>query len=379
MVQKKDKSTNVNLIEANAIKIKNGLKPVDSKDIKITVNNDDLASNLMKKSGVNSKFICYSENNSFLCTLTGHGISVTKNGQEVYSQTLKNGMEHISDVVYCKGSYYIYNDTPGRILRKTEDETEPTIWWDRSRIKYFYNYNCVIRAMEASKNQSAIAINANKSELIVIEIKDDGAAGREIIIQNRTGSRIMCHEPFEGNKILTVNEIGLMVVYEVDLEQYQEYREIDKYYIELISFREENWFFFSFCEFSERVAVLIRNFDSSSRASRIQVYDMKKENSVRKMELKAEVDLWGEGLRYFFSICVSQYVGDKLLIFGYSEKSQKLLAYFFDTETNELTEKVVSSGDFEDRMCYKLQRLGNEVYGLLGDGKIVKINASLLN
>ena len=295
-----------------------------------------------------------------------------KEGQEIYSKTLKNKLKNLFEVVFCKGSYYIHSHR--RILRKTEDSSEPTVWWDKKKISDFDYRNKNIRA---TRDQSAIIINVNDTRLVVVEVKDDGTAGREIIIKNETSSRISCHEALSETRILTVNQKGLIVIYEVDFKNYSGSKEIARHQIKVNPERNENCFYLSVCDRSKRVAVLIMKHGYCVKASRIQMYELNTKGDSgeeEKIELKAEIDIGSKDLECYYSICISQYIGDKLVIFGYSYKNTSVHTYYYDISSAELIERESKSLFAEHNKCYKLQRYGNQVYGILWGGKIVKIN-----
>ena len=341
-------------------------------EVKIEINNDEVASELMTKARKYATFMCYSGKNSFLSTLNHHGLSLRKNGQLIYSKIYQDNMKYLYGVVTCKGSYYIYNYKPGRILRKAEDGSDPTVWWDKKKISTFGAGNKIIRA---TPDQSAVVINVNETELVVVEVKDDGSLGREVIIENNTGCRIESHEPLVDNRILTVNKEGLVIIYEVDLQDFSGYKEVERLQIKLKSERQENCFYLSVCEKSERMVVLVR-YNGSSEASRMQVYSLRGKDGEKKLKYRTELDLWGRGLSSYYSICMSRYVGDKVFVCGNTYSNTMAHTYCYNLKSNELTETESKSLGGGNRYCDKLQRAGDEVYGLLQGGKILKFKFS---
>ena len=385
-VAKRDKAIMVDQIHLSLIKqLKKPkfLEKVDLKDIQIQIQDNEVASDFMSQSTGNFVFISYSKENSFLATSDGEGLSLIKEGQDVYSkQFLEGSMNYLMEIVSCKGSYFLYNYNPGRILRKNQNESDPTVWWEKKKIEKFDHYNKIIRTIP---DDSGVVINVSDTELFVVEVKDDGTPGREVVIKNETGRKINCHEPLADSRILTVNRNGLIVVYQIDLDEFGGYEEVERLQIELKAERKENCFFMSICEKSERAAILIWNKNSSHKASRIRLYDLTNKYGEKNLEFKTELDLWERELTYFCSICFSHYIGDKLMIFGFSKDSDKnskrnlVHTFYYDVSKNELDHKESKDLGGEGKNCWKLQRFGDYVYGIQRGGKIIKCQASLYN
>ena len=182
---KRDKSvmtTPLGLDATRAMDTLSNQESIDIEKIQIDVQDNDYANNLLARHNENFTFIAYNNQESFLTTLYGKGIALKKDGEMVYSMQFENDMRYILDVACCKGNYYIHSAYPrGKILRKKNDASEPTVWWDRREIVEFEPRNKNIRV---TSDGSALIINVNDTELVVLEVCDDGSAGREIVINN---------------------------------------------------------------------------------------------------------------------------------------------------------------------------------------------------
>ena len=236
MVRTRDKAVMV-IEPGNTKKEENGAKYIDIEKIKVEV---EVQKTDYKPNDADSeamKCICLTGENSFLTALDHSGISVTKNGQVIYSKKFKDDMKNIGDAVYCNGSYYIYNyQTPGRILRKAEDSSDPEVWWDRQPIEVVFNKNKNIRV---NQKNTALIINVNDTDLAMIEVRKDGKAGREVIIKNQTGSRINFHEALRNSRILAVTKQGVLAIYKVDYVYFSKAWQLMSWQIEFKPKRKE--------------------------------------------------------------------------------------------------------------------------------------------
>ena len=349
--------------------------PPEVDRIRIKIETGQLTANFSPEARNNSTFISFTGRNSFLSTLHGFGLTVKKEGQLIYQNKFYDELKNLKEVVNCKGVYYLYNYHPqGRILRKIEDASDPVIWWDKQNISGFEYYNKNVRA---ALNETALVVNLNQTDLIVIEIQLYGTPGRELVIKNNTGSRINCHEPLLDNKILTITKKGLMMVYGVDMVNYSAYEELDKLQVELDASRVEDHFFLTVCERSEYCGLLLENYSTNLKASRIRIYKLKGPSGESRLSYMTQLDLWADNWLYYPSICFSQYLEDVLILCGQSSKGSMIHVYSYDISKNELVEKV-SETLGGSRICYKLARNGpDEVNGVLWGGEILRFKVSL--
>ena len=386
MADQRDKAVMTNPVENPSIQVKRHpeLKKTKIKDIKINIKDEEIAAEFATQMNKNSALICYSGEESFLVTSDRYGLLLTKDGNEIYSKKYQNEIRNLKEAVYCRGSYYIFNLIPGRILRKTVDSAEPTVWWDKKPILKLDDYQKIIKA---SPEYSAVLINVDKFDLSVVEVKEDGTAGREIVIKNQANKgffggseqkRIVFHEALKGNKVLTVTKMWLMILYEVDFKRWFGFREIERFQMNLdAATRQENFFLCSVCEESERMVVLVRNVGKSYKASKIQIYDLNSQSGEKRIKLMTELDLWEKQISNYYSICLSQYLGDKLIICGQSSNATTVYAYCYDISKNKLSERgsrILGGGN---RICKKLDRFGDLIYGTLYGGKVLKFKVRL--
>ena len=314
--------------------------------------------------------ICFSSKNSFLCTAYGYGIVVQKNGQQVYNKNPGNNMANGTQIFYCKNSYYIYNSSPQFIYRKKEDSSEPTIWWKKQSIANIWQYNKIIKP---NHDKSALLVNVNNTDLLAIEIKSDGNAGRELVIKNTTGSRIYCHEPLSKNEVLTVNKNGLMVIYQANFTNYAESSEVNRLQIPLRSGKSENQFWLVVCEKSDLLAVMV---DSSSKASRILICSLKGEKGSSMLSFVTELDISAKGFSYHGNGCFSPYIGDKLILCA-SAYGQQAKAYGYDRKKKQITELQIEAPTIS-KYCYgQFSRVGNQVWGVVARGALIKYKFGL--
>ena len=318
-----------------------------------------------------STFICFSSKNSFLSTLYRYGLTLKKDGKLVYSKQLEDEMRYLMDVVFCKGSYYIYCCQPGLLVRKKNDASEPYVWWDKHPINRFDGSSKVLRA---SPCQSALIVNPDPSHLLVIQVNKDGSPAKELLINNHSEARINCHEPLLKGRILTVNRKGLFVVYQTNWSRLTTSTETCRLQLLLNTDEMENCFYLTSCPRSEYIGVLVRNRGETKKASRILVYKLRMLSTLNdQMILMAEMDLWGKGLLTYHSICFSHYIGGLLMLCGQSSNGSKVFRYVYDVGRRVLYQKDAESLGEGDRACYKLARFGKEINGILSGGKILNI------
>ena len=380
MIEKRDKAVMTKLI--NIIETREEPEEIPTtplEEISVKIDADELSSELMTKIDTNWTFITYSEKNTFLATLDKVGMSLRVESEEVYSKEYEDDFKFVKNAVFCKNCFYLYNYYPPRIIRKGLNSNDPSIWWDKKEITQFDYDNKILRA---TQNESAILLNLNDTELIIIEIQDlDGSPGREMVIRNDTGSRIACHEPLPDNRLLTVNKKGLITVFDIDFASYSGYRESERLQLQLEQDRNEDYFYFSICERSELCAILVGNSSETYITSRILLYRLGGEDGGpggSRLRYLASVDLWEKDLKYYPSICFSGYVDDKILLFGHSYYGNIVHTYGFDVSKGEFGEKEAKElgGDL---YCCKLMKNGDggEICGLLQGGKILKIGVSV--
>ena len=346
--------------------------------VMVDVSDMNTVSELMTKSTLCFTSIAYASENSFLAFLAGFGMIVNKNGEEVYSKSSEDmrctqsalNPLLVREVVFCGENYFLLHEK-GRLFKKAQDSSEPTLWWDKSGIKGYGWYNQIIRT---SLDQPALLINLNDTLLPVIEVKADGSSGLEFYIENTTGSRIDALEPLRNNKLLTVNKEGLITLYDLDLDTFSSYQGLETFQVNLYGERNENNFYLTACQKSRYCALLIQG--DGQTASRIQIYKIRPQSFREKISLVTWIDLWEGQFLYYLSICFSHYLEEKLILCGFSQQNSKAHFYELDVKTNRLVKggSVFGGGSKElgeDRNCSKLMRRGNEVKGILSGGKLL--------
>ena len=253
-----------------------------------------------------------------------------------------------------------------------ENSQDPSVWWDRQPIKSYGGRN---KFMRVNKEQSALIINLNETELLVIEVKYNGKAGRELIIKNETGSRISCHEALNNNKILTVNQRGLMRIYEVDYGGFSKHSLIKSSQITPKRKRGENQFGLAICERSKICAVQV---DCDSRASRIIIYGLKDEKGQDSFSLLTKLDVYRADLKSLGNGCFSPYIGDNLILCVHDYSNQRVYAFGYDMKINKLSQ-MFSKSIKVGKYCFKLSRVGSEVCGIISDGgKILRFKFNVV-
>ena len=348
---------------------------VDFESINVIVDDSELSHDLLEKVESGYPSICFNGKDSCLMHVKDICMVLKKNGKEVY--TTKNRSLKISarDAIFCKGAYYIFEDSQSSLLRKAEDRSDPQPWWSKKKIR---NFDRCLKIIRKAVDGSAIYLNCTEDEMIVIEVRDDGSAGRELAIRNGTGSPINCHQALSESRILAINEKGLMVVHKVDSSKYNWSREVGRFQIKLKSARKEGSFYVTVCERFEFFALSLAYYANNCQVSRLQIYRLcDLDDGKVEIRLKSELDLWGDQLTYYFSISLSQYAGlDKLILLAESYNNSKAHIYCYDTTKNEFFKKESKSLG-QNRICYKLRRYGNEVCGVLYGGKILKFTVNV--
>ena len=362
-VETRDKAVMVIEPEKTDIE-KQKIEKIEIERIKVKLDVSEVACIISaEKTGFNA-YICFSGENSYLSALNSSGLSVIKDKRSIYKKKFTDDLKNLGDVVYCKGAYYIYNHSPGRILRKGEDFSDPNVWWDKKDIQKFWASNKKIRV---NREQTALIVNLNDTEMIVIEVRDDGTAGRELVIVNETGSRIDCHEPLKNSRILTINKIGLVMVFQADYKEFSNWSQRTSTQIQLMSDRKENQFWLAVCEKSQLCAVQI---SVSGKASRILIHKIVKGAGKDKFTFLTQLDVFSQNLQRLSNGCFSPYFGDNVILCAQSQSNKTAFAYGYDVHNNTLTQiysKVFDKGDY----CWKLSRVGDRVCGILTNGGFI--------
>ena len=327
-------------------------------------------------------YICFNGPNSYLSLGCGHGLSLKMIGETVYFKDFLGEMRHLCDVVYCQGAYYIYNSTPGRILRKAEDLLDPVVWWDSQKITNVWGYS---KNLRVNQEQTALIVNIDATNFRVIEVRGDGTAGRELAIDNVTGYRINAFETLSNNRILTVNSNGFMVIHKVDYNEFVEQSQLKTSQIYLLSHRNEDQFWLSVCSRSEICAVQVC---AAGRESRILIYQLRdnaeNENLVLLKELDRHKfavitepimplyvgDLSNQPLQYHDNGCFSPYFEDKLILCTHNQTDNTANAFCYDVKKNELTENC-SKSIGKGSCCWKLSKVGDQVVGIMSQGGFI--------
>ena len=226
-----------------------------------------------------------------------NGITLKKNGAIIYSKKFNDVMKYLADTVCCKDAYYIYNHNPGRILRKAEDSSDPAVWWEKRKINKMPNYG---RNLRENKENSALIVNVNETEFLIIEVRDNGRPGREIEISNQTRSRIDCHEALSGGRVLAVTKTGLILIYEVDYSEFLGASQVKSSQIVLNTSRGDSSFWVAVCEKSEICAIQAIERAYASRILIYSVADKTRENSIT---LLTELDIYSQALHYLSNAC----------------------------------------------------------------------------
>ena len=337
---------------------------LEMNQIKLKIDADEVACKITEKPNGYYGYICFSGENSYLSALNQSGLSVKKDGEIVYSKESNPGQNNIGEVVYCKKAYFIFSYAPGKILRKTEDSSDPVVWWSKRKISHFWNLNKNIRV---NKEQSALIVNLNNTELQVIEVKDDGTAGRELIIQNDTGNRVNCHEALTDRKLLVVKKRGLLEIYEVDYANFSQARLLTSAQIALNTGRDERQFWLAVCENSKLCAVQV---GEGELASRILIYKLQNEAGESSLTYMTQLDIYDKRMMDLGNGCFSSYIGGNLILCAHSKSSQTAYAFGYNANKNKITIKYVK-GLEKGKYCLRLERVGNEVRGLIDEGGFI--------
>ena len=280
---------------------------------RVNIQANDVACDITGKDKNVYSYICFSGENSFLSSASS-GLSVKKDGQQVYSKEFSNEMKNLGEAIYCKGAYFIYNYSPGRILKKLEDSSEPIVWWDKSPINNFWYRSKNIRL---NREENALIVNLDQTDLILIEVRDDGAPGKELTIKNETGSRIDCHEALGNNKILTVNKKGLLQIYRADYSEFSKSSLLKSSQIGLRSDRSESDFWLGVCEKSRICSIHI---GGNPTTSRILIYKIKDETGKDELSFQTQLDV--SNRCYLWNGCFLPYIGEKLFLCCHSSSNK---------------------------------------------------------
>ena len=275
----------------------------DISQVKAEVDDSETASSLVSVNSGSHTSIRYTKKDSFLVVKNLVGFCIKKEGNQIYSKKFPSSLFYFKDVIFLNGVYYLFNTTPGQILKKKNDSSEYSVWWNKKTISNidWYSYNNL-----ATLGDSSIAVNLNNTDLLVIEVKDDGSAGRELTIKNTSGSRLNFHLGLLNGNIFTLNKTGLITIYQVDLERYAGYHEVGRKQIELKSERKENRFFLALCEKKELAAILTGTCVDPYLGSRILIYKISDRLNGIEMNFQAEIDIWQQNLQYYLTVCFSK-------------------------------------------------------------------------
>ena len=305
-----------------------------------------------------------------MSVLLGSGFSVFKRGKKIYSKDFTDNFKNLAEVVYCKGAYFIYNYNPGRILRKIEDWSEPVVWWDKQKILNVWNYT---KNLRVNREGTALIVNLNQTDLVVIEVIDDGDAGRELVIKNKSAGRINCHEALLRGRILAVTDEGELQIYKVDYLEYSGSTLLKSCQIafgfDFESCKLDQDYWLAVCEKSQICAVQV-SLKKLGIASRILIYQLRDRQGQDVLAFQTQIDLASQQLSYLGNGCFSPYIGDKLVLCTQTSSNQAVIAFGYDLKKRELTQiekKSLRKGNY----CWKLSRVGNQVCGIIQNGGFI--------
>ena len=371
-----------NAVELRELRDYPNLTKIDSKRLKIEILcQDDKVGELMTRNCDDYTFISFCEQeSSFLFTLNHHGLSLFKEGEELYSRQLEEPFNNniLKEVIYSAEAYYIVGGEPLQILKFDVSGQiigrDPVVWWDRYPLSDIEYSNKVIRG---APDESGIVVNVENGNLVYIEICENGDAGREVLIRNSlVDVKIDCHEPLNDKKVLTVTNTGLVQILQIEPNQLVGYRQTDSFQLALNPERQENYFYLTICPKHWFAGILVRNFGESYMASKLLIFRLKDVRGDDKLSFITGIDLWEKKFQFYFSVCFSAYFGDKLVLCGHSYNGSVAHTYIFDVADGSLTERqsIAFGGN---QSCYKLVSNGSEVCGLLAGGSVLKFKFSL--
>ena len=317
--------------------------------------------------------------NSYLGTLGRKGL-IFKSGRNLIDldHSLLEAAD-FSDVVFCKNCYFLAHPSSNAIFKFSVDSLE----FQRSLENITFNkVNFYTKNLRASADQRSLIVNSSDTALFVIEVEhldlleEFPGEPRILIISNRTGSRVSCHEPIFDDKLLTINKEGLFVVYQVDFLSFLNYEELEVFQVDLKDSAQEDYFYMSICERSELCALLICSKRLNFTASRILVFRLNnKEGGEDILTLSSQIDLRSQFLGHYYSICFSRYFGKKIFICGYSMSGGGFGYSFHLKNDGKIFQCFKGSGLYSVRnRCSKLVRNGEEVWGMLWSGSVIKFS-----
>ena len=323
---------------------------------------------MMASNSGEDALICYIRKNYYLSVLNFYGMVIKREHRKPIKMRYRNYNSCVNDVVYCKGSFYLHNyhKFSSCIMRKVINGSDPEVWWKKKKIEYPDKAN---KSIKVTLEESALVVNVNGYEMVIIEVNRENTPGREIEIKTGSEHKISCHEPLLNGKVLTVDAGGQLTIYELDLK-FKQFTRNETARIRLKDERTEDRFNVTVCERSEVCAILVSSTQNNYQASRILVYQLSDRDRADNFRMVTQLELWFRGIENYLTICFSVYVKSNLILFGHSTK--KTTAYIFDFDLKEglLIERPPQELG-GNRKCCKLMRVEGDVLGILRGGRIM--------
>ena len=289
----------------------------------------------------------------------------------------------ITAVVKCREFYYLLKPWHCSIHWDPHNTGQPVQWWVGQKAS-FWRY---LNGAKRTKDHSAIIANMNDSKLVVIEVKKNGQPGRELEIVTNGQRLIDCFEILPGNKIITIDRRGVVILYKVDFFNFKNYVESGSYQIP--EHHHQNNIgrscltHLSVCQRGELCVVA---FEPSKRSDnlaferperppetvRLVLFKLDHGHDPKSpIRLMTQVDLPGRRLVDLGGIRFSQYIQDAVVLCEYSIR-HGVEALGYDCSKNKLVYIKSEATSFYSK-CYQLTSIGSEVWGMIEGGEIFRL------
>ena len=171
-----------------------------------------------------------------------------------------------------------------------------------------------------------------------------------------------------------------MVIFGVDLKGYSSYEEAASYQIRHYGSNEQRnvmskvLTYSTVCERGELCAVAFepkRGSTNLYKPVRVVVFRLVNNEGESVIQLRTQIDLPGRNFASIVDICFSQYMKDFIIIYGNSMR-QPGEALGYDCLNNKLI-SLKTRGDKNISKCYQIERVGNEIWGILDGGEVYRV------
>ena len=314
----------------------------------------------------NSRYLCYSQKNSYCYNRFNHVLGVKNSGLDVYSEEPE--LNCVLDIVFGSGFYFIYEFSAQTILRKNLGENQPTRWWSGKEIEKWDDGGG--RCLRMSRNGAVLGVRRTGAELCFLEIlAESGDPGRLSEFKNNPDEgAIDCFEMVGLDKAILVTQKGKIDFLQYSFNPDQETKILDSGQLEHVNLPRESYFYATISQDQAYLAIMSR--ETGIGPNLLTVLRIA-QNSI---EEAASLPLEVSGPDNYRSIAFTHQVDHYLFICGYSHFPRpSVCVYSFDVERRRLAVKGRHEIPKKNCLVYQMRRFGDEVYGLMRNGFIVKV------